>query len=528
MKRPDTHKTARQSIDGFTLRRRTGDPANLDKSGLGRPAIPHEFMRPEVARAQTEPVAAPEILPRPDVQDTGLRRADIDASLSSVDEERPKKKKRFRRIGLPSKKVVSLVLTLLVMVGVGYFAFKFMLATGRVFSGNVLDLFGSGVQLKADANGRTNIVIFGTSDDDEGHAGAALTDSIMLLSLDQEKKTAAMISMPRDMWVDYNEACISGYSGKINVVYMCGAADGDETKGAVKLKDTVGEIFGLEAQYYTKVNYTVLREVVDALGGITVTIQSSDPRGIYDYNTKIKYPNGPATLNGERALALARARGENISYGFDGSNFAREKNQQMILVAIRDKALSGGTLANPVAISGIIDALGNNLRSNFEAAEIKTLANLAKDISADKIMQLSLVDPMQPLVTTGSYSGQSIVRPIAGLTDYSAIQDYMKKRLGGGDVVNENASIEILNASTQLGIAGKKSDQLSEAGFVNIATGDTTYVGTQPVVWYDTTGGKKPKTAAKLASVLGKQSAGKTLPSGVTSDADFVILLGDE
>ena len=71
------------------------------------------------------------------------------------------------------------------------------------------------------------------------------------------------------------------------------------------------------------------------------------------------------------------ARGDKApTYGFEQSNFDREKNQQKIMVAIRDKALSAGTLTDFTKVSGIIDAIGKNLRTNFEKSEVRTLVTL--------------------------------------------------------------------------------------------------------------------------------------------------------
>lgn len=521
-------KDNQQSIDGFTLRRRTPQNQNLTSGSFDRPAIPHKSMRPHAERVQSESSAAPEILPKPEaVAQGGLRRSEIDESLRAVDDQpKPKtvKRRRFRM----NKKFIIWTTVILLVLGIGYFAGRLLLSAGRVFSGNLFDLLGSNVPLKQDESGRTNILIFGTSEDDPGHGGAALADSIMVLSLDQTKNTAAMVSMPRDMWVNYGEACISGYSGKINVVYMCGAENGDEAAGAAKLQSKVGEVFGLDVQYYVKVNYTVLRQAVDAVGGVTVMIDSDDPRGIYDFNTKLKLPNGPATLNGERALALARARGDGGGYGLANSNFDREKNQQALLIALRNKALSTGTLTNPVAITQLVDALGDNVRTNFTAAEIKTLSEVGTKIDASKVTSISLVDEDNPVVTTGAYNGQSIVRPIAGLTDYSKIQAHIKKYLLGGDIASEDATIEILNASTQVGIAGKKADELRAAGLFNITTKDAISNSDKPLIWYDLSNGTKPKTAAKLSEVLGQQPSKNSLPSDILTDVDFVVLLGNQ
>lgn len=519
-----------QGLDGFTLQRRTPSAQPLGKSGVERPAIPQQFLRPQIERTTAVSSAAPEVLPKPEaVKSGGLRRAEIDESLNALDEQEPEKKKRFRKKH-SRRKWIFLAIALLILGALGYFAFKFIFATGRVFSGNVLDLLASNVELKEDENGRTNILIFGTSEDDPNHGGAALTDSIMVLSIDQDKHDAGMVSMPRDMWVNYDMSpcCGVGCAGKINALYYCADGVDDIPKGSAALQAKVGEIFGLDIQYYVKVNYTALRQAVDAVGGVTVTIESDDSRGIYDYNTKVKLPNGPATLNGEQALALARARGDGGGYGFTGSNFVREQYQQKILVALRDKALSSGTLANPIAISNLIDALGDNVRTNFSTAEVKTLASVGQKVSANSIVHISLVDKDTPVVTTGTYNGQSIVQPKAGIGEYDEIKSYIKKYMLGGELVAEDATIEVLNASTQVGIAAKKADALTAAGLINVTTNDTTFSSSKAITWYDTTGGKKPKTQAKIASVLGSQPTGTTLPSGVQSNADFVIVLGDQ
>ena len=526
----------RPSIDGFTLRRQNSTTGGLQRKQLGNEGAPSQFLRPQgPEQAQT----APQILPKPAItQNNGLRRADIDESLRAVDEEDPKRKKKQRkhRRWFQRKSVIASLIVVLLLVGGGAYLFmKLASVTGRVFgSGNVLDLLGAGAELKKDSNGRTNVLLFGTSEDDPGHGGAALTDSVMLLTIDKANKSAAMVSMPRDMWVTYDTPCTFGYEGKINVVYECaGAINGDlnnidVTKGANALKSKVGEIFGFDIQYYVKVNYTVVRELTTALGGVTVKVESSDPRGIYDYNTKLKLPNGPATLQGEQALAFVRARGDGGGYGFEGSNFVREQNQQKMLVAIRDKALSLGTLSNPAAIIKIMDALGDNIRTNFSTAEVKTLASLGKDIAADKVVHINLNDGEKRVVTTGmSSNGQSIVKPVAGIGVYTGIQSYIQAQMNGGSVETEDATIQVLNGSSKVGAAAAEQTTLTQAGLLNITVGNSTFKPSSSLVWYDTTGGKMPKTQAKLSSVLGKKPAGTTLPAGVQSTSDFVIILGD-
>lgn len=549
------NKRPTHSIDGFTVRRRSAptQAPGASKLGTGPLAVPGQFLRSGDRAPKTEAhqVAKPvpgmlqrtNELPQPDLKEKEavpkLSRSEIDQSLDSIDDS-PIPHKRRRRLPRFSKKRVALFVVAVVLIAAGYFGFKLLATSSKLFSGNIFDLLGAGAQLKEDDKGRTNILIFGTSEDDPSHedAGGDLTDSIMIVSLDQEKKNAVMISVPRDLWVKYGEACLSGFEGKINVVYECGASNGSEPEGAKKLMDVVGESFGLEMHYYAHVNYTVVRDTVNAVGGVDITIDSDDPRGILDRNFDwqcrmqcyyVKWPNGPAHLDGDHALALARARNAAGGYGLSGGNFDREQYQQKILVALKDKAASAGTLANPVAVSNILDALGNNVRTSFSAAEVKTLINLANEMPSSKIKSVSLVTPGDAVVTTGNVNGQSVVRPIAGIYDFSEIQSYIQSKMPREDgEIGEAAEVQVLNGSDMGGIAGKKKDELERAGITNISTGDTdTSSAYGDFVWYDLSDGKAPKTLSKLKSVLGREPAGTVLPTGVQSDADFVIILGN-
>ena len=86
---------------------------------------------------------------------------------------------------------------------------------------------------------------------------------------------------------------------------------------------------GIPINYYGLINYSAFRDAVNAVGGVTITIKSPDPRGLYDINTNTKLPNGQVTLNGDQALNLARSRGDGYnSYGFPGSDFNRTQYQR--------------------------------------------------------------------------------------------------------------------------------------------------------------------------------------------------------
>ena len=540
----------RNSIDGFTLRRRnitSGTPsAKLDADVL---PVPQQFL----AQPSTQPIAQPEqtsiaIDQRPTSSTVGTAGTtagggrfanEIDESLRQIDDEDQQKPKRRIKIG--KRGIKRLIIALLVVFALiaGYIGVKTLLAGSSVFNGNLFDVF-SNKPLKKDQFGRSNILLFGTSEDSQAHiegGSGGLTDSIMVISVDQEKKNAIMFSIPRDLWVDYGRDCLAGYSGKINALYECAKDGTSEQAGADALKGIVSETFGIDIQYTAKVNYSALKDAVNSVGGITVTIDSDDPRGIYDPNfdwqcnrrcNMVKWPNGPAELDGEHALALARARNAAGGYGLGGGNFDREQYQQKIILAIKEKAVSAGTLANPVAVSGLIDSIGNNVDTNFETSEIKTLVDLTSEINASNIQSISLVDEDKPLVTTGNYNGQSIVRPLAGIDDFSKIQSFIQQKFAGSVESTENATVEVLNGTDSSGVASKKEAELESRGIVVTSIGDApTSSSYGAVQWFDMTGGSKPQTAKKLQEAIGEASSGSTLPVGVQSDADFVIVVGE-
>ncbi len=539
----------RNSIDGFTLRRRniaTGTPsAKLDAEVLPVPqqflAQPYDQPSPQL----DQPTASIDQRPTSSTVGTagtvaggGRLAEEIDESLRQIDDEQPKKPKRRVKIGKRGiKRLLIALLVVFALIG-GYIGVKTLLAGSSVFNGNLFDVF-SNKPLKKDQFGRSNILLFGTSEDSQAHiegGSGGLTDSIMVISLDQEKKNAIMFSIPRDLWVDYGRDCLAGYSGKINALYECAKDGTSEQAGANALKEVVGETFGIDIQYTAKVNYGALKDAVNSVGGITVTIDSDDPRGIYDPNFDwqcnfqcklVKWPNGPAELDGEHALALARARNAAGGYGLGGGNFDREQYQQKIILAIKEKAVSAGTLANPVAVSGLIDSIGNNVDTNFETSEIKTLVDLTGEINATNIQSISLVDEDKPLVTTGNINGQSIVRPVAGVDNFSKIQSFIQQKFAGSVESTENATVEVLNGTDSSGVASKKEAELESRGIIVTSIGDApTSSSYGAVQWFDMTGGSKPKTAAKLKDAIGEASSGSTLPTGVQSDADFVIIVG--
>lgn len=540
-------KQNKSSIDGFIPRRPGAQLGDLHE---------RETTQPIDRSLHTGTDSVREVVGTPRTQKE-FGRSDIDESLREIDDstftgslskkETRRLRRQRRRAGKRSpgniRRIVKWLLITLLAVALaagGYVLFRAIVAGGNVFQGNLFDIIQS-QPLKEDKNGRSNFLVFGTAEDSEGgtHEGGNLTDSIMVISVDQDKKDAYLISIPRDLWVDYGTTdCIVGYRGKINAAYFCASNDGgDETAGAEGLRKKAGEILGLDVQYYLHLNFTAVIEAVDAVGGVEVTIESDDPRGILDRNFDwrcnyrcyyVKYEQGEvAKLDGERALALARARNASGGYGLAGGNFAREQNQQKIIKALREKAVSVGTLTNLGAVTGLIDALGNNLRTNIQTSEIRTLMALGTEVSSESILSLSLVDEENPLVTTGNISGQSIVRPIAGLFDYSEIKRYVNRTINASPIMREDPQVIVLNGGRAAGMAQMESDALTDKGFTVLFVDNAPDADYKMVEVYqlDKT---KTASAAKLAEIYGVTVRTTAPPTSVVGEADFLIILGPQ
>lgn len=430
----------------------------------------------------------------------------------------------------------AMVIAAVIFIVGAFLAVKLIMASAKVFDGNVLGFFDS-TKLRGEDEGRVNILVAGTSEDDPDHDGADLTDSIMLLSIDTNNNTGFTVSIPRDLWVDYGETCAPGFQGKINAVYQCGNDIGFNETGYAKdgmglLQKVVSENFGIPIHYYGKINYTAFKDAVNAVGGITVNIDSDDPRGIYDPNIQpkdggpVRLENGPQQLDGAKALGLARSRNVAGGYGMARGDFDRTNYQRAMLLALKEKALSAGVISNPTKVGKLFDAAGDNVKTDFQSNEVRRLYELAKQINNDKIESIDLASEEVALVTTGNASGQSIVRPTAGLEDYSDIKLFFKKLTSTDPVAREGATVVVLNASGVDGLAGKRADELAERGIEVLATGNATEREGSVIV--RTTNEIKSGTQSALEKKFNVTATSDvaSYPDAQGYNADFVIILG--
>lgn len=419
----------------------------------------------------------------------------------------------------------------------GFVLGKFLYNAHRLFGGSIFGILDT-TRLKGEDTGHVNILLAGNSADDPGHGGANLTDSIMLISIDTRHHKAFMLSIPRDLWVDIDD---SGHQ-KINEAYVTGQTDGFNQSGYPKggmgqLEQVVSQDLGIPIDYYALIDYSALRDAVNAVGGININVQSTDPRGIYDPDTDwvtggpLVPPtsNGPHHLNGEQALDLARARGDAYgSYGFDDADFDRTQNQREMLVALKGKAVSVGVLSNPVKLSKLFDSVGKNVKTDFKLPEVHRLYDLTKDISGHNIKSLSLnnADGKDLLTSYSSPDGESALIPAAGFDNFYDIQSYINRQLSSDPVVQEAADVVVLNGTSTDGLASKVKQSLTGKKIIVTQIGDAS--GPHPTTTIiDNSGGKKPATRSLLTHLFGNHVTSTNPYAGIYA-ADFIVVLGND
>jgi hypothetical protein len=172
-------------------------------------------------------------------------------------------------------------------------------------------------------------------------------------------------------------------------------------------------------------------------------------------------------------------------------------------------------------VTGIIDALGNNLRTTFDASEVQTLVSLAKDIKDQDIKSISLIDAdgNNPPVMTGN------AQPTAGMYQYDDIRALIKRKLSSDPVIQEEANIVVLNGSGVAGVAATESDKLKSQGFI-VSGMDNAPEGTYADVEIYQIGTDKTATKAKLESIFGVTAKTTAPPVTVAEGTNFVVIFG--
>jgi LCP family protein required for cell wall assembly len=392
--------------------------------------------------------------------------------------------------------------------------------------------------LKGEGDGRVNILLLGIGG--PGHEGPDLTDTIVVMSVDPVNNTAAMVSVPRDLWIQ-QPVNYFGKQQKINAAYESGkyhylghldssnANAAAVEAGFVSIDQAIKNVLGVNVNYHALVNFQAFRQAIDTVGGVTVDVPTRlyDPTMAWENHwNPVLAPAGIQQMDGIKALLYARSRETS-------SDFARSQRQRQILLALKDKVLTAGTLSNPAKIDGLLNAFGNNVYSDLSTQGAMRLADIMKKVSDTQVNSIGLSEEPHKLVTTDRVGNISVDRPVAGFDNYTAIQDYVRSQLPDGYLVHEHAAVTVL-ASTAANAAAAGT-ALQAYGYNVTATGisDAATTGTSGAagktglpILVDLSQGKARFTMHYLQTHF-NVTAVTSLPAGVTvapGSAKFVII----
>jgi len=423
----------------------------------------------------------------------------------------PHRKHKWRR-----RIILSVVL--LIIGGLGYFGYRAYDSIKDVFSGNgdILSLLGGsqGKLLQGEIDGRVNVLLLGVGD--EEHSGATLSDTMIVASYDTQSKAISMISIPRDF---YAKMPNNGYT-KLNAAHAYGEQKQEGTGPAVA-DQVIEGITGLTIHYYARVDFTGLQEVVDAVGGVTVDVENA----FCDYNypgTKkaVCFKAGPQNMDGATALKYARSR---HAAGAEGSDFARSKRQQRILIAIKEKVMSTETAFNPSKILKIMTALGKHLKTDLGMDELARAFELSKGIDPNAIINKNL-DPTTGLVraSSGTAAGYILI-PTEGQGEYDDIHDFFRNVFAGVAIKKEAAKLSFLNGTWSTVYYTKLTDSFESDGFDIVDDGGTKSRNTLVTQIIDYTNGQKPESLKYLEAELGVKATTAAKPEGQTYDIQVIL-----
>lgn len=293
------------------------------------------------------------------------------------------------------------------------------------------------------------ILLMGVDSETEGIANSAFNgDSLMVITFNPKNLSTTILSIPRDSYVPI--ACFANHK-KNKITHAA-------WRGEECMQQTIENLLDVNIDYYVKINFKGVVELVDTLGGVEVDVpynlceQNSDRQ--WGGNT-VYIEKGHQTLNGEQALAFARNRHPNPSMcsakwtNYTSNDFVRGQNQQEVVSALLNKLKDVKSLDQ---IYSLLDTISNNMNTNMSTEQILSLYNVFKDISskASKDSEMKDLLGFQKLYLNG-YS--------------QMIYDYGGTNLTLYNYVLYDGSVKAVSNAMHVNLGKKKAKEIKSFSF---------------------------------------------------------------
>lgn len=247
---------------------------------------------------------------------------------------------------------------------------------GRV---DLFTFFKSPKQVLENTSGRTNFLILGVRG--EGDDSPDLTDTMLVISYSHSDNQASLISIPRDLWVN-------SLKTKINSVYHYGRFREVNGGGIQLVQSAVLETLGLPIHYTAVVDFSLFKQAIDLVGGVTVDVATAFTDNQFPIEGKenalpvstryetISFAKGPQAMDGALALKFVRSR---HAPGDEGTDIARDRRQQLVIGALIQKIKSPRFFLPSRNLVSLYRLANDHLETNLSVNLYPALVRLAFD-----------------------------------------------------------------------------------------------------------------------------------------------------
>lgn len=260
----------------------------------------------------------------------------------------------------------------------------------------------------------------------EGHTAPNLTDTIMVAYINKDDKKTTILSLPRDIWIPEIKA-------KLNTAYHYG--------GFKMASDGVYSVTNIPVTNTVVIDFSLFKDVIDSMGGISVDVENAFVDEKYpiaglenglcngDKLYRCRYETltinkGEQIMNGETALKFVRSRN---AKGDEGTDLAREKRQQKVIAAIKNKVLSKDVLLHPETVEKIYEVFISHTETDIDAQNALALMRFVVESKAN-ISFLSIPEDMTKVSQNDKkYDKQYVFLPASG--NWKEFQEWLSKSL---------------------------------------------------------------------------------------------------
>jgi LCP family protein required for cell wall assembly len=289
----------------------------------------------------------------------------------------------------------------------------------------------------------TNVILLGMGG--PGHEGATLTDTNILVRINTQDKKAAIITIPRDLWVPIPSGDERTTFNKLNKAYALG--------GGELSKDVVSAVTGLRVDKFIAVDFVGFQRIFGLLGGIKVNVSKDyddyfyplkgkelelcglSPEEMQEVHEKysgfelekqfecrfehIHFEKGEMEMEGEVALKYVRSR-----HGNDGGDFGRSERQTVVLEGLKEKLISLDIVKKSPKL---LDAIIKNVKTDISLDEIKDFYDLVGNSDEYEITTVHLTE--DNVLTSSNGLNGFILLPKEGNNQWKEIREFIFNNL---------------------------------------------------------------------------------------------------